>query len=205
MNVRIFWVCAMECMCAQTRPLFILSSERGGFFFFFWGGGGGAWSENPYYLHEKKSPLPEKFSSEEDRTHHAASSWTVSPTHHQLSYSGPPLSSFHHPSIHSGMVMQCQVLSIVKIIMVILYKRRSLPSKQDDYLRCSAFEKQHRLVPYDESYKLQEVCINDKNHLKQENTAVTDPCSLTSNINHRYCNRDARRTFGHYRCSGLEF
>ena len=28
MNVRIFWVCAMECMCAQTRPWFILSSER---------------------------------------------------------------------------------------------------------------------------------------------------------------------------------
>ena len=28
MNVRIFWVCAMECMCAQTRPQFILSSKR---------------------------------------------------------------------------------------------------------------------------------------------------------------------------------
>ena len=28
MNVRIFWVCVMECMCAQTRPRFILSSER---------------------------------------------------------------------------------------------------------------------------------------------------------------------------------
>ena len=28
MNVRIFWVCAMECMCAQTRRQFILSSER---------------------------------------------------------------------------------------------------------------------------------------------------------------------------------
>ena len=28
MNVRIFWVCAMKCMYAQTRPRFILSSER---------------------------------------------------------------------------------------------------------------------------------------------------------------------------------
>ena len=28
MNVRIFWVHAMECMCAQTRPRFINSSER---------------------------------------------------------------------------------------------------------------------------------------------------------------------------------
>ena len=28
MNVRIFWVRAMKCMCAQTRPQFILSSER---------------------------------------------------------------------------------------------------------------------------------------------------------------------------------
>ena len=28
MNVRICWVHAMECVCAQTRPLFILSSER---------------------------------------------------------------------------------------------------------------------------------------------------------------------------------
>ena len=28
MDVRIFWVLAMKCMCAQTRPWFILSSER---------------------------------------------------------------------------------------------------------------------------------------------------------------------------------
>ena len=28
MNVRIFWVCAVKCMSAQTRPRFILSSER---------------------------------------------------------------------------------------------------------------------------------------------------------------------------------
>ena len=28
MNIKIFWVRAMECMCAQTRPLFTFSSER---------------------------------------------------------------------------------------------------------------------------------------------------------------------------------
>ena len=37
----------------------------------------------------EKSPLPEKFSPEEDQTHDAASSRTASPTHNQLSYSGP--------------------------------------------------------------------------------------------------------------------
>ena len=37
------------CMCAQTRPRFILSSERGFFllvFFFFFGGGGGGGERN---------------------------------------------------------------------------------------------------------------------------------------------------------------
>ena len=49
MNVRIFWVRAMECMCAQTRPRFILSSERvfGGMEF------------EPMLTPREKSPLPE--------------------------------------------------------------------------------------------------------------------------------------------------
>ena len=49
MNVRIFWVCAMKCMCAQTRPRFILSSERvfGGMEF------------EPMLTPREKSPLPE--------------------------------------------------------------------------------------------------------------------------------------------------
>ena len=58
---------AMECMCTQTRPGFILSSERVL----------GKWSQNPCYL-QVKSPLPEKFSSEEDWTHDAAAGRTVS-------------------------------------------------------------------------------------------------------------------------------
>ena len=37
----------------------------------------------------EKSSLPEKFLSEEDQTHDAATHRTVSPTHYQLSYSGP--------------------------------------------------------------------------------------------------------------------
>ena len=37
----------------------------------------------------KKSPLPEKFSSEEDGTHNAASSRTVSPSHYQRAIPAP--------------------------------------------------------------------------------------------------------------------
>ena len=49
MNVRILWVRAMKCMCAQTRPRFILSSERvfGGMEF------------EPMLTPREKSPLPE--------------------------------------------------------------------------------------------------------------------------------------------------
>ena len=41
----------------------------------------------------EKSPLPEKFSPGEYRTHDAASRRTASPTHYQLSYSGPQIDS----------------------------------------------------------------------------------------------------------------
>ena len=46
MTVRIFLLCAMECMCAQTTPQFILSSERVL----------GEWSQNSCYL-QGKNPL----------------------------------------------------------------------------------------------------------------------------------------------------
>ena len=82
-------------MCAQTRPRFILSSER----LFFWGGGGGVESE--LMLTPK-----EKFSSE-DRTHDAASSRTAGPTHYQRAIPAPfpnqektprsPLGRSHRP------------------------------------------------------------------------------------------------------------
>ena len=51
MNVGIFWVRAMKCMYAQTRPRFILSSERvfGGMEF------------EPMLTPREKSPLPENF------------------------------------------------------------------------------------------------------------------------------------------------
>ena len=62
----IFEVRAMEYMCAQTRPRFILSSR-------------GMESE-PMLTPREESPLPETISSEEDRTHNAASSRTTSPT-----------------------------------------------------------------------------------------------------------------------------
>ena len=75
MNVRIFWVHAMKCMCAQTRPRFILSSE--GVF--------GGMEFEPMLTPREKSPLP-KMSPEEDRTRDAVDS---EPKHFQLSYSGP--------------------------------------------------------------------------------------------------------------------
>ena len=77
MNIRIFGVLAMECMCAQTRPRFILSSERVL----------REWSSEPMLTPREKSPLWEKF-SEEDRTHNAASGRAASPTL-PTSYSGP--------------------------------------------------------------------------------------------------------------------
>ena len=65
----------MKCMYAQTRPRFILSSERvfGGMEF------------EPMLTPREKSPLP-KMSPEEDRTCDAVDS---EPKYYQLSYSGP--------------------------------------------------------------------------------------------------------------------
>ena len=77
MNVRIFWVHAMKCMCAQTRPRFILSSER------VFGG-----MEFEPMLTPRENPLYRKMSPEEDRTRGAVDS---EPKHYQLSYSGPLL------------------------------------------------------------------------------------------------------------------
>ena len=76
MNVRIFCVRAMECMCAQTRSQFILSSER------VLGNG----DRTPV---DSKGKIPSTGSSEEVQTHDAASQRTASPTHYPLSYSAP--------------------------------------------------------------------------------------------------------------------
>ena len=76
MNVRIFWVIAMEYMCAETRPCFILSSERV--------------LENGVRTHvNSKGKIPSTGGSQEDRTCVTASRRTASPTHYQLSYDGP--------------------------------------------------------------------------------------------------------------------
>ena len=77
MNVRIFWVRAMKCMYAQTRPRFILSSE----------GVLGGMEFEPMLTPREKSPLP-KMSPEEDWTRDAVD---IEPKHYQLSYSGPKL------------------------------------------------------------------------------------------------------------------
>ena len=79
----------MECLCAQTRPRFILSPQRDGVLgvllgFFFGGGEGGRESE-PMLTPREKSLLPETIFSVE----RPASRRTVSPAHYRLSYSGP--------------------------------------------------------------------------------------------------------------------
>ena len=50
----------------------------------FWGNG-----VRTMLIPRGKSPLPEKFSPEEDRTHNAVSSRTASPTHHQQTVAAP--------------------------------------------------------------------------------------------------------------------
>ena len=65
----------MKCMCAQTRPRFILSSE----------GVLGGMEFEPMLTPREKFPLP-KMSPEEDRTRDAVDS---EPKHYKLSCSGP--------------------------------------------------------------------------------------------------------------------
>ena len=76
----------MKCMCAQTRPRFILSSE--GVF--------GGMEFEPMLTPREKSPPP-KMSPEEDRTRDTVDS---EPKHYQLSYSGPLNCWFNEPHTH---------------------------------------------------------------------------------------------------------
>ena len=77
MNVRIFWVRAMKCMCAQTRPRFILSSERvlGGMEF------------EPMLTPREKSPLLENFPRGGSNPRRCGQWAQTLP----MSYSGPPV------------------------------------------------------------------------------------------------------------------
>ena len=75
MNVRIFWVHAMKCMCAQTRPRFILSSERVL----------GAMEFELMLTPREKSPLPENFPRGGSNPRRCGQRAQTLPT----SYSGP--------------------------------------------------------------------------------------------------------------------
>ena len=70
---------ATECTCAHILTS-VYTLIRKSF---------GRMESEPMLTPREKSPQPGKFSSEEDRTHDAASRRTASPTHYQLSYSGP--------------------------------------------------------------------------------------------------------------------
>ena len=84
MNVRIFWVRAMKCMCAQTRPRFILSSERvfGGMEF------------EPMLTPREKSPLSENFPRGGSNPRRCGQRAQTLPT----SYSGPENESSQNTS-----------------------------------------------------------------------------------------------------------
>ena len=71
----------MECVCAQTRPRFILSSER------VWGNG----VRNHVNSKGKIKFTGKKISPEEYRTRDSASSRTASPTHNQRSIPAPEI------------------------------------------------------------------------------------------------------------------
>ena len=76
MNTRVFWIYAMECICAQTRPWFILSSER-------------VLRNGVRNFVNFKGKIPSTGGSEEIRTCDAASHRTASQTHYPLNYSSP--------------------------------------------------------------------------------------------------------------------
>ena len=76
-----FFVCLLLFFCFCFVVVVVL------LFFFFWGGGG-VESESMLTLREK-SPLLEKFSPEECRTHDAASNRTASPAHYLRAIPAP--------------------------------------------------------------------------------------------------------------------
>ena len=97
MTVRIFWIHAMERMCAQTRPWFILWSERV--------------LGNGVRIHvNSKGKISCTGGSEGGQTHDAASDRTASPTHYQLScfspscmHNGATCAHLHlHPAADAG-------------------------------------------------------------------------------------------------------
>ena len=88
MNVRIFWVRAMKCMCAQTRPQFILSSEgvfRGMKF-------------EPMLTPREKSPLPENVPREGSNPRRCGQRAQALPT--ELFQPPININNHYHPYFH---------------------------------------------------------------------------------------------------------
>ena len=82
MNVRIFWISAMECMCAQARPWFILSLER------VWG--------NRFRNHvNSKGKMPSTRGSEKVQTCNQGNKTSSGQLHQTLLYH-PDHGSIHH-------------------------------------------------------------------------------------------------------------
>ena len=90
MNVGIFWVRAIKCMCAQTRPQLILSSER-----VFWG-----MELEPMATPREKSPPLENFPRGGSNPRRRGQRAQTLPT----SYSGPWHHDRHRWLTHQGLV-----------------------------------------------------------------------------------------------------
>ena len=80
----------MKCICAQTRPRFILSSER------VWGGGGMEFE--PMLTPRENSPPPENFPRGGSNPRRCGQRAQTLPT----SYSGPVGNHHHHHYHHHG-------------------------------------------------------------------------------------------------------
>ena len=94
MNVRIFWVHATECMCAQTKPWFILSSE----------GVLRNWVRT-HANSKGKSTLPEAQRRVEPVTMHHEGQWTLHTTNWAISAPYKCFNAVNIPVTEFGMCM----------------------------------------------------------------------------------------------------
>ena len=102
MNVRIFWVRVMKCMCAQTRPRFILSSER------VFGG----MECEPMLTPREKSPLPGNFPRGGSNPRRCGQQAQTLP----MSYSGPWMKYLTEDTIFQSFTGQSNSLLTIPLV-----------------------------------------------------------------------------------------
>ena len=110
MNVRIFWLHVMECMCTQTRPRFILSSE-------------GVLGRGVRIHVNSKGKIPSTGGSEEVWTCDTASCRTACPTHYPLSYSSPSFTTDKTRTMMSSAIQKTKMSIWVSEQLIVSYLR----------------------------------------------------------------------------------